>query len=157
MPLARPLMQELAEIDEHLKDVPEGWDRLTACDACTAEGVRNERRNCRYRDASNIHRALAFKRAGDLRHRRGIIAQNRTKGESRRDAERDSHVLIAVTIVARGKTVERSTSHIPPEIISVFRLLSRVQQNPGRVHLLGIESPGMTAAPAIAEYVSRLI
>jgi len=30
-------------------------------------------------------------------------------------------------------------------------------QEPGRVHLLGIESPGMTAAPAIAEYVMKLI
>jgi L-2-hydroxyglutarate oxidase LhgO len=28
---------------------------------------------------------------------------------------------------------------------------------PGRVHLLGIESPGMTAAPAIAEYVAEMI
>ena len=31
------------------------------------------------------------------------------------------------------------------------------KQEPGRVHLLGIESPGLTAAPAIAEYVAGLI
>jgi L-2-hydroxyglutarate oxidase LhgO len=31
------------------------------------------------------------------------------------------------------------------------------RQDPGRVHLLGIESPGLTAAPAIAEYVEKLI
>ena len=31
------------------------------------------------------------------------------------------------------------------------------KQGPRRVHLLGIESPGMTAAPAIAEYVARII
>jgi L-2-hydroxyglutarate oxidase LhgO len=30
-----------------------------------------------------------------------------------------------------------------------------VKQEKGRVHLLGIESPGLTAAPAIAEYVSK--
>jgi len=31
------------------------------------------------------------------------------------------------------------------------------RQEPGRVHLLGIESPGMTAAPAIAEYVTEMM
>jgi L-2-hydroxyglutarate oxidase LhgO len=31
------------------------------------------------------------------------------------------------------------------------------KQEPGRIHLLGIESPGMTAAPAIAEYVVGLL
>jgi len=31
------------------------------------------------------------------------------------------------------------------------------RQEPGRIHLLGIESPGMTAAPAIAEYVAGLL
>ncbi len=31
------------------------------------------------------------------------------------------------------------------------------KQEPRRVHLLGIESPGMTAAPAIAEYVTEMI
>jgi L-2-hydroxyglutarate oxidase LhgO len=31
------------------------------------------------------------------------------------------------------------------------------RQEPGRVHLLGIESPGMTAAPAIAEYVAEMM
>jgi L-2-hydroxyglutarate oxidase LhgO len=31
------------------------------------------------------------------------------------------------------------------------------KQEKGRVHLLGIESPGLTAAPAIAEYVSKII
>jgi L-2-hydroxyglutarate oxidase LhgO len=31
------------------------------------------------------------------------------------------------------------------------------KQEKGRVHLLGIESPGLTAAPAIAEYVSNII
>jgi L-2-hydroxyglutarate oxidase LhgO len=31
------------------------------------------------------------------------------------------------------------------------------KQEKGRVHLLGMESPGLTAAPAIAEYVSELI
>ena len=31
------------------------------------------------------------------------------------------------------------------------------RQEPGRIHLLGIESPGLTAAPAIAEYVAKLI
>jgi len=30
-------------------------------------------------------------------------------------------------------------------------------QEKGRVHLLGIESPGLTAAPAIAEYVSKVM
>jgi L-2-hydroxyglutarate oxidase LhgO len=31
------------------------------------------------------------------------------------------------------------------------------RQEKGRVHLLGIESPGLTAAPAIAEYVAKII
>jgi L-2-hydroxyglutarate oxidase LhgO len=31
------------------------------------------------------------------------------------------------------------------------------RQEPGRIHLLGIESPGMTAAPAIAEVVAGLL
>ncbi|HUL30649.1 MAG TPA: NAD(P)/FAD-dependent oxidoreductase, partial [Thermodesulfobacteriota bacterium] len=31
------------------------------------------------------------------------------------------------------------------------------KQKEGRVHLLGMESPGLTAAPAIAEYVSEMI
>ena len=31
------------------------------------------------------------------------------------------------------------------------------RQEPGRVHLLGIESPGMTAAPAIAEHVGEMM
>ncbi len=31
------------------------------------------------------------------------------------------------------------------------------RQEEGRIHLLGIESPGLTAAPAIAEYVSKMI
>jgi D-amino-acid oxidase len=31
------------------------------------------------------------------------------------------------------------------------------KQEKGRVHLLGIESPGLTAAPAIAEYVVKMI
>jgi D-amino-acid oxidase len=31
------------------------------------------------------------------------------------------------------------------------------RQEEGRVHLLGIESPGLTAAPAIAEYVAKII
>ncbi len=31
------------------------------------------------------------------------------------------------------------------------------RQAPNRIHLLGIESPGMTAAPAIAEYISGLL
>jgi len=30
-------------------------------------------------------------------------------------------------------------------------------QEKGRIHLLGIESPGLTAAPAIAEYVAKII
>jgi L-2-hydroxyglutarate oxidase LhgO len=30
-------------------------------------------------------------------------------------------------------------------------------QEKGRIHLLGIESPGLTAAPAIAEYVAKMI
>jgi L-2-hydroxyglutarate oxidase LhgO len=31
------------------------------------------------------------------------------------------------------------------------------EQEEGRIHLLGIESPGLTAAPAIAEYVAEII
>jgi L-2-hydroxyglutarate oxidase LhgO len=31
------------------------------------------------------------------------------------------------------------------------------RQDKGRIHLLGIESPGLTAAPAIAEYVAKII
>jgi L-2-hydroxyglutarate oxidase LhgO len=31
------------------------------------------------------------------------------------------------------------------------------EQEQGRIHLLGIESPGLTAAPAIAEYVAEMI
>jgi len=31
------------------------------------------------------------------------------------------------------------------------------KQEKGRIHLLGIESPGLTAAPAIAEYVAKMI
>jgi L-2-hydroxyglutarate oxidase LhgO len=31
------------------------------------------------------------------------------------------------------------------------------KQEGGRIHLLGIESPGLTAAPAIAEYVAKII
>lgn len=31
------------------------------------------------------------------------------------------------------------------------------EQEGGRIHLLGIESPGLTAAPAIAEYVEKMI
>ena len=31
------------------------------------------------------------------------------------------------------------------------------RQEKGRIHLLGIESPGLTAAPAIAEYVAKII
>jgi L-2-hydroxyglutarate oxidase LhgO len=31
------------------------------------------------------------------------------------------------------------------------------KQEKGRIHLLGIESPGLTAAPAIAEYVAKVI
>ena len=31
------------------------------------------------------------------------------------------------------------------------------KQEKGRIHLLGIESPGLTAAPAIAEYVAKII
>jgi L-2-hydroxyglutarate oxidase LhgO len=32
-----------------------------------------------------------------------------------------------------------------------------LKQEKGRVHLLGIESPGLTAAPAIAEYVAKIM
>jgi L-2-hydroxyglutarate oxidase LhgO len=32
-----------------------------------------------------------------------------------------------------------------------------LEQEKGRIHLLGIESPGLTAAPAIAEYVAKIM
>jgi glycerol-3-phosphate dehydrogenase len=32
-----------------------------------------------------------------------------------------------------------------------------LKQETGRMHLLGIESPGLTAAPAIAEYVAKIM
>ncbi len=53
-----------------------------------------------------------------------------------------------------GYSGNRAKVAFQGEIQTDFLIL---RQEPGRIHLLGIESPGMTAAPAIAEYVAGLI
>lgn len=53
-----------------------------------------------------------------------------------------------------GYSGNRPKAYYQGELQTDFVIL---KQEKGRVHLLGIESPGLTAAPAIAEYVAKMM
>jgi L-2-hydroxyglutarate oxidase LhgO len=53
-----------------------------------------------------------------------------------------------------GYSGNRPKVHYKGELQTDFVIQS---QEKGRIHLLGIESPGLTAAPAIAEYVAKML
>ncbi len=90
----------------------------------------------------------------------GIKARNKEDYEvttPREEFEKGSLALIPDFNVRRiypGYSGNRPKVYYQEELQADFVI--RKQEN-GRVHLLGIESPGLTAAPAIAEYVAQII